>query len=325
MKRTLVTLGVLAAGLLLAEEEGREGRVTPLPHLGEAAELYFSPDGRNLIGNAKREGDESHHVYTVSRDGERIRRINDKGEDACSYYFPDAKRIVWTSTRDHPELPKGSYSNPDDYPQGAELYTSRPDGGDVKRLTRNAHYEAEVSVSPDGKWILFTRQLEGNLDLWRMKADGSGEEQITRTPEWQEGGSFYLPDARTVVYRAWKREDQAPRGMPMTIFTIKPDGTGRQAITTEPGTNWAPYPAPDGRHLVFVKMLPPRNFEIFLLDMPTGQQTRLTYFEGFDGFPAISPDGRTLAFASSRDAKPGERKLFTYLMDISSLAVGKKR
>lgn len=325
MRRALVGAGVLAAGVLLAGEEGRELPVTMIPNLGEAAELYFSPDGKGLIGNAKREGDETHHVYTVSRDGKQIRRINDKGDDACSYYFPDGKRIVWTSTKDHPELPKGNYSNPNDYPQGAELYTSAPDGRDVKRLTNNAYYEAEVSVSPDGKWILFTRQLDGNLDLWRMKPDGSGEQQITRTPEWQEGGSFYLPDSETIIFRAWKREDQAPRGMPMTIFTIKHDGTGRKQITTEPGTNWAPHPAPDGRHFVFVKMLPPRNFEVFLMDMQTGKQTQLTFFEGFDGFPSISPDGKTMAFASSRDAKPGERKLFTYLMDISSLGVGRKR
>jgi len=69
-------------------------------------------------------GDDSYHVYTLNVDGANIRRINDRGDDACSFYFPDGKRIVWTSTRDHPELPKGNYSDPSNYPQGAELYTS---------------------------------------------------------------------------------------------------------------------------------------------------------------------------------------------------------
>ena len=94
-------------------------------------------------------------------------------------------------------------------------------------------------------------------------------------------------------------------------------------ITHDDGTNWAPFPAPDGRHFVFVKVLPPRNYEIYLGDLQSAEQVRLTYSEAFDGFPAISPDGRWLLFASSRDAKPDERFLTLYMMDISSLKVGK--
>ncbi len=312
------------AGSLPAQEPPRELPVKRVPALGEAAEFYFSPDGKSLIGNAKMEGDATHHVYTVNLDGSGLRRINERGADACSFYFPDGKHLVWTSTRDHPDLPKGNFSDPNDYPQGAELYASRLDGTEVKRLTNNNVYDAEVSVSPDGKWILFTRQVQGQLDLWRMKADGSDERQITLTPEWEEGGSFYLPDGETVLFRAWKREDQARRGMPMTIFTVKHDGTGRRQITTDPGTNWSPHPGPDGRHFVYVKMLPSHNFEVFLMDLETRKDTRLTFFEGFDGFPALSPDGKILAFASSREAKPGERKLYTYTMDVSSLGLGKK-
>jgi Tol biopolymer transport system component len=71
-----------------------------------------------------------------------------------------------------------------------------------------------------------------------------------------------------------------------------------------------------------VKLLPPRNFEIFIMNMASGEQRRLTVNEAFDGFPAISPDGHWMGFSSSRDAKPGERSMFMYLMDISSLKVG---
>jgi Tol biopolymer transport system component len=299
--------------------------VRPIPYLGEAAEFYFSPDGTSLIGNAKREGDSTHHVYTTRLDGTQIRRINDRGEDACSHYFPDGKRLLWTSTRDHPDMPKGSYSDPNDYPQGAELYASDLEGKGVVRLTNNRYYDAEASVSPDGQWILFGRQIDGKMDLWRMRPDGTGEQQITKTPDWQEGGAFYMPDSRTILYRAWKITDQGGRGMPMTIFTIQHDGTGLKQITDEAGTNWAPHPAPDGKHFAFVKVLPPFNFEVFLMNLETRQQTRLTFHNRFDGFPAFSPDGRTLAFASARDAKEGERTLRMYLMDVSSLGLGPAR
>src|ERR1700704_1344717 len=110
---------------------GRELPVHRIPSIGNAAEFYFSPDGRSIIGNARREGDDDYHVYTLNLDGTGVRRINDRGSDACSFYFPDGKRIIWTSTRDHPELPKGSYSDPTSYPGGAELYTSNLDGSDI--------------------------------------------------------------------------------------------------------------------------------------------------------------------------------------------------
>ena len=175
------------------EPEPKELPVLVIPHPGSAAEAYFSPDGDSLVCNAKLEGDETYYVYVMSLDGTDVRKINGRGMDACSFFFPDGKRLIWTSTRDCLDLPPGDYSEPSDYPQGAELFTSNLDGGDVKRLTHNSCYDAEVSVSPDGRWVLFTRQSEGKLDLWRMRPDGSEPTQITKTADWQEGGAFFMP------------------------------------------------------------------------------------------------------------------------------------
>ncbi len=306
------------------DNAGHELPVHRIPNIGNAVEFYFSPDGNSLIGTAKREGDDAYHVYTLKIDGTDIRRINNRGDDACSFFFPDGKRIVWTSTRDHPELPNGNYSVPADYPKGAELYTSNLDGSDVHRLTDNKFYDAEVSVSPDGQQVLFGRQTDGKMDLWRMRPDGTEEFQITHFDGWEPGGAFYLADSRTIIFRAWKTIDQAKMGgRPMSIFTVRDDGTDLRRVTDDDATNWSPYPAPDGRHFVFAKLLPPRNFEIYLGDLDSSEQVRLTYNDAFDGFPVISPDGRSLLFTSSRDAKPGERAFTIYLMDISSLNLGK--
>lgn len=305
-------------------EGDKEFKVWKIPNIPNGAEFYFSPDGQSLIGNAKFEDDSSHQVYTLKIDGTDIKRINSIGEDACSFYFPDGKKLIWTSTRDNIDLPKGNWSNPKDYPTGAELYTSDLDGGNVVRLTNNQYYDAEVSVSPDGKKILFARQIDGKCDLWKMNSDGTGEHQITFTDDWQEGGAFYLNDNETILYRAWLRENEGQRGTPMTIFTIKDDGTNLKQLTFDEGTNWAPFPAPDGDHFAYVRVLPPFNFEIYLMSISTGEQIRLTYSNAFDGFPAISPDGRLLTFSSSRDEAPGVRTLSPYLMDISSLNIGPK-
>ena len=308
------------------ESLAREGElpVYGIPGLGEAAEFYFSPDSGSIIGNAKREGDASHQVYTATLDGKQIRRISDGAQTACSYYFPDGKRLLWTSTRDWPNLPPGNWSDPRDYPKGAELYTSDLEGKDIKRLTNNQLYEAEASVSPDGQWILFGRQIDGKMDLWRMRPDGSGEQQITKTPEWQEGGAFYMPDGETIITRAWRVEDEAiERARPMQLFTVKHDGTGLKQVTHDEGMHWAPYPAPDGKHVAYVRLAPPRNFDVYLRNLETGEEKQLTRYDGFDGFPSFSPDGRWMAFASSRENKPGERTLRTYVMDVSSLGLGR--
>src|SRR5262249_25402393 len=107
------------------------------------------------------------------------------------------------------------------------------------------------------------------------------------------------------------------------LFTIKHDGTELRQLTHDDGTNWAPYPAPDGRHFAFVKVLPPRNYEIYLGDLQSSTQVRLTYSDAFDGFPAISPDGRSLLFASSRGSTPRGGRRTLYLREISSLNLGK--
>jgi len=258
-----LTASTLICGAMVASE-GKELPVERIPHKGQAAEFYFAPDGKQLIGNAKLEGDKTHQVYVMNLNG-KMTRINDKGEDGCSHFYPDGKRIIWTSTRDHLDLDKGNYSDPNNYPKGAELYSSNPDGTDIKQLTNNEYYDAEVGVSPDGKWILWARMIDGKQDLWRMPADGSGkQEQITFTETEQEGGAFYMPDSETVLYRSWEISAQGQRGMPMNIYTIKHDGTGKKQVSTEPGTNWAPFPAPDGEHYAFIRVLPPHNFEIFL-------------------------------------------------------------
>jgi hypothetical protein len=199
---------------------------------------------------------------------------------------------------------------------------------DARRLTNNTNYEAEVSLRSDGKWVLFGRQVNGKIDLWRMRPDGSQPSQITHLPEWEPGGSFYFPHSNRIIFRAWKVADQKANKhpLPMSLFTINDDGTDLKRITNDDGTNWSPYPAPDGHHYVFVKVLQPgNNFEIFLGDLNSTEQVRLTYNKAFDGFPVILPDGHWLLFASSRDSLPGQHLLTLYLEDISSLHVGPNR
>ena len=189
------------------------------------------------------------------------------------------------------------------------------------RLTNNKYYEAEVSVSPNGQWIVFGRMIDGQMDLWKMRPDGSGEQQVTFTEDWQEGAPFFMPDNETIMFRAWRKSEYGKVSpTPMTVFTIKHDGSDWRRYTFDQDMNWAPYPAPDGRHYVFVKIRGENNWDVYLGDLAGGKPFRLTTYEGFDGLPSLSPDGTKLAWA--RSTAGFMRGMRTHIMDISSLNIG---
>jgi TolB protein len=304
-----------------------------IPNVPSSAEAYYAPDNYHIIAqtqdpDAVRSPGRSSGALTwiFSDDGKTKWRINDRGQDACSYFFPGGKHVIFTSTRDHMDVPIGNWSDERNYPQGAELYIADIDGGNRKRLTNNVYYDAEVSISPDGEKIVFSRQVDGALDLYMMNVDGTGERKLTDTPDWQEGAPFFLPDSKTITTRAWSRAIYGTRRpTPMTIFTINVETGERIQRTHDDWMNWAPYPAPDGRHYVFVRPLldNPSNWEIFLGDLNGDEPMRLTFNDSFDGFPSISPDGTKMLFARSEG--PGFMAgLYTYVMDISSLNIGPK-
>lgn len=341
--------GILAGTTVGAAGETGEPFTDPrelpmyrIPNLAENGEAYYAPDGVHLIAQVK---DPDAQVpgrgkvgggltYTFTDTGTDIRRINDRGMDACSWFYPDTDRLLFTSTRDHiDDMPAGDWANDADYPQGAELYSADLDGSNVKRLTDNRWYDAEATVSPDGKWIVFGRQINGNANLWRMRSDGTEQTQLTFTADWQEGEAYFLPDSETVIFRAWKESEKKALELmdrkngthtqtPMNLYTLKILGPDRdvQQRTFTHDTNWAPFPAPDGRHFLVVRILEGGNWELFLGDLADGSRLkRITYNEGWDGMGAFSPDGKKMVFTRG---EPGSRALYSYVMDVSSLNLG---
>jgi len=332
----LVATGPAGAADIQTVPEGpRQLKVYKIPNIPKAAEPYYASDNKTLIAQVQdpealrpKEGAAGGALtWTFTDTGENLRRINGIGQDACSYFFPDMQHVVYTSLRDNLDMPIGNWSDPRDYPTGSELYIADIDGKNPRRLTNNKVYDAEISVSPDGKWIVFGRQENGNMDIWRMRADGTGQEQVTNTVEWEEGRPMYLPDSETIMFRAWKYADYGKkRPTPMTVFTIKHDGTDLKPRTFDDGMNWSSYPAPDGRHFFAVKIIENNNWEIFLFDMqqPDKAPERITYNDSFDGFPSVSPDGTKLVFGRST-GKGFMSDIFVHVMDISSLGIGPVR
>jgi Tol biopolymer transport system component len=327
---------VIPAGADITTRPG-EPQSWRIPNMPEAAEAYYGPDSEHLIAQVRSplaakspRGAYGFLTETFTDAGTDIVQVNKRGWDACSFFFPDGKKLVWTSIKDHMDMPMGNWSDWRKYPQGAELYTSDREGGNVVRLTNNQYYEAEVTVSPDGKWIVFGRMIKGNMDLWIMKSDGTGEKQLTFTEDDQEGAPYFLPDSKTLIFRAWKASEYDMQPTPMTIYTMTRDGKNRKAVTYTHDMNWAPYPTPDGKHFFFVRAETERNWEVYLGTLDGGKTPpkRITFDEGFDGFPAISPDGRKMVWTTSRSAGPNAgfmQGLQLHVMDVTSLNLGPAR
>ncbi|HKQ51020.1 MAG TPA: hypothetical protein VJT74_01535, partial [Pyrinomonadaceae bacterium] len=128
---------------------------------GENAEAYFSADGRELIFQSKRDAMECDQIFRMSADGRDARMVSTgAGRTTCSYFLPRERRILYASThlaaKECPPRPdyRRGYVWPI-YPS-YDIFTARPDGKDLKQLTKTPGYDAEATVSTDGKRIVFT-------------------------------------------------------------------------------------------------------------------------------------------------------------------------
>ena len=139
-----------------------------------------------------------------------------------------------------------------------------------------------------------------------MNADGSDVRRLTDQPGY-DGGPFYSADGEKIVWRRFAED-----GHSAEVYTANADGTGEKRITDLGAMSWAPYFHPSGDYVIFATSVHGfANFELYLVDAEGEREpVRVTSHETFDSLPVFSPDGGTLAWASSRtaDKKP---QLFT--------------
>ncbi|MGE3704343.1 MAG: hypothetical protein AB7I13_03660 [Vicinamibacterales bacterium] len=294
-----------------------------------AGEGYWSPDGTRLVFQSEREpGNPFYQIYVLDlTTGESSRISPGVGKTTCAFFRPKSDDILFSSTHHDPQSKRlqdeelafrasgkeRRYAW--DYDPEMDVYAYSEKTRAYTRLTTARGYDAEASYSPDGQWIVFssmrdvydrplsateTRQLETDpsyfADIYIMKADGSDQRPLTRTPGY-DGGPFFTHDGARIV---WRQFDE--RGLIANIWTMKPDGSDKRQITDFGSMSWAPYEHPSGAYFIFASnKLGFENFELFIVDAAgIKEPVRVTYSDGFDGLPVPSPDGRQLAWTSSR-------------------------
>ncbi len=329
-----VLVAAEAGGQAKTEAEPREVRLRNVRQLtfgGQNAEAYFSPDGSRLTFQSTRDGRACDQIYTMDLDGGNVRMISTgKGVTTCSFFFPDAKRFIYSSTHlaspdclPRPDMSRGyAWALHPSY----HIFQGSLDGGSPIQLTRDGQYNAEGALSPDGKKIVFTSHRESDLDLYLMDSDGTNLRRLT-TEYGYDGGPFFSWSGKYIVYRSFHPKTEAERReyaenlsrnvfRPtwLEIFMMNADGKGQRQVTDLKAASFAPFMQPNDRQVIFSSNLHDptgRSFALYLVNTNGTGLERVTYAETFASFPMFSPDGKSLVFASSRHARaPREFNIF---------------
>ena len=182
-----------------------------------------------------------------------------------------------------------------------DIWTADENGQNVQRLTVNKARDAYPRFSPDGKWIAFSSDRNGNLDVFIIPSSGGTAKQLTYHSA-DDTVLGWTPDGRGVLFSSNRGEDFM--GM---LYVVSVDG----GMPTKAGTDMglAASFSPDGKRIAYNPkgQVYWRKYyrgayqtDVWIEDISTKKFTQLTDFDGLDSWPMWSNDGG-IYFVSDRD------------------------
>jgi TolB protein len=247
-------------------------------------------DGDRMTGTVESRGVKE--IYIADYDGANQRRVTtNRSLNITPAWSPDGRSIAYTSYR------RGS----------PNIFVSNIYQGTLEELTKGTAENWLPAWSPDGTRVAFTSTRDGNPEIYVANRDGSDARRLTyqtsidSTPTWSPSGT-------QIAFTS----DRA--GSPQ-IYMIGADGIGLRKVTSESYADrptWSPAPY---NEIAYAARTGP-GFDIRVLELASGQVRQLTFGEGTNESPAYSPNGRHLAFMSTRS---GKAQIFTVGRDGRAL------
>jgi Tol biopolymer transport system component len=213
----------------IGKDGGAAGPATPITSSTEwLAEPDLSTSGDQIICVARRA--EFSLVRTSLEDGRR------------EPLMETSRSIAYFSLSSDNELLTLAASDPFE-----DIYVGRPDGSALRRLTKDQYKDRQPSFSPDGQHIYFFSDRSGRYEIWRIRPDGSGLEQITQIEERDNVANPRL----------------APDGRKLAV-TSTSDGCGIVDLTGSfPVTSIEWISPPTGDAVVYIQAWSPDGTEVF--------------------------------------------------------------
>jgi TolB protein len=148
-----------------------------------------------------------------------------------------------------------------------------------------------VSLSPDGQWLAFDSDRSGNTDIYKIRIDGTGLQQLTRNPA-DEFKPVWSPDGRQIAFHSMRSGSR-------DTYVVSADGSGERLIAGGPAHEYAGGWSPDGSQLAIYSDRTGRS-EIYVVPAIGGDARRLTSEGG--ARPVWSRDGKFIAYVGADSA-----------------------
>jgi TolB protein len=199
----------------------------------------FSPDGKWLAisSNIPRKGS---LIYIIPSTGGQPRLVTEQGPSYWHGWSPDGKTLAYCAQRNNE----------------FDVYTVPVAGGSETRLTTAAGLDDGPEYSPDGQYIYFNSVRTGLMKIWRMRPDGSQQEQVTNDEEYADWFAHPSPDGKWLVFLSYDKSVEGhPANKQVTLRLMSTDGGRPKAIAHlfgGQGTMNVPSWSPDSKKIALV-------------------------------------------------------------------------